>query len=102
MRVSNQIVFASNNQDKLEELAELFKPYPTVELLPAGDLIRNAGKLGLVERFSTYEENSLAKARAANAAAPFPCLGADSGPEVEALGGRPGHLSARYAIAKAG
>ena len=51
MRVSNQIVFASNNQDKLEELAELFKPYPTVELLPAGDLIRNAGKLGLVERF---------------------------------------------------
>ena len=44
----------------------------------------------------TFLENAMAKAKAASAATGLPALADDSGLEVDALGGAPGVLSARY------
>ena len=50
-----------------------------------------------VEDGDTFEANALKKATYYAAAAGMPCLADDSGLEVDALGGRPGVHSARYA-----
>jgi XTP/dITP diphosphohydrolase len=52
--------------------------------------------------YDTYLENALAKARFVNQGAHYPSLADDSGLEVEALGGKPGVRSHRYASPKAG
>lgn len=49
------------------------------------------------ENFDTYAENATAKARFYAGATGLTALADDSGLEVEALGGAPGVLSARYA-----
>jgi XTP/dITP diphosphohydrolase len=49
------------------------------------------------ETGSTYLENALLKARAGAGALGEPALADDSGIEVDALGGRPGPRSARFA-----
>ncbi len=49
------------------------------------------------EKGSSFADNALAKAQAAAYHTGLPSLADDSGLEVEALGGRPGVLSARYA-----
>jgi XTP/dITP diphosphohydrolase len=49
------------------------------------------------ETGETYAANAVAKARHAAQAAGLPAVADDSGLEVEALGGEPGVLSARYA-----
>jgi len=48
------------------------------------------------EASTSYADNALGKARAVAAATGMLALGDDSGLEVDALGGRPGVLSARY------
>jgi len=102
MRASHEIVLASHNPDKFQEFQSLMTAYPEIKLIPAAKILRNADKLGQVEKYSTYAENALAKARFANWGAHYPCLADDSGLEVEALGGKPGARSARFATAKAG
>lgn len=102
MRVVNQIVLASTNSHKYLEFKSLLSQYPQVELLSMEGLIRNADRVGQVEIHSSYLENALAKARLANRGAHYPTLADDSGLEVEALQGRPGVRSRRYAIARAG
>lgn len=87
-----QLVLASNNAKKLLELQALFAPLG-VELLTQGSL----GIPEAEEPFASFVENALAKARHAAAASGLPALADDSGLAVEALGGAPGVLSARYA-----
>lgn len=59
-----------------------------------------AGRYGIREPFeetgSTYEENATGKARHYARLSGMVAIADDSGIEVEALGGRPGVLSARY------
>lgn len=105
MRIANQIVLASTNRAKFDEMKSLLAIYSgssEIELLPAEGIIRNAQKLGFAERHDTYLENAVAKARLANIGSHYPCLADDSGLEVEALGGKPGVRSHRYASPKAG
>jgi XTP/dITP diphosphohydrolase len=86
------ILLASTNPYKHGELAELLEPYRIV--------VRTPSDLGLVleveENGSTFAENALIKARAFCAAAGMTSLADDSGLVVDALGGEPGVLSARY------
>ncbi|HEV3471669.1 MAG TPA: RdgB/HAM1 family non-canonical purine NTP pyrophosphatase [Actinomycetota bacterium] len=84
-------VFASRNKHKAEQVARLL---PDIELIALDDI---APDLELTEPFDTFEENALAKARAVVVATGLPAVADDSGLEVDALGGDPGVLSARYA-----
>lgn len=87
-----KLVLASNNAKKLAELTSLFAPL-AVELVTQGSL----GIPEAEEPHVTFIENALAKARHASALAGLPALADDSGLCVDALGGAPGVLSARYA-----
>jgi len=97
MRQVHQLVFASTNIDKYREFEALFKALPGVSLIPAENVLRNPEKIGYVETFNTYLENSAAKARLANQGCHYPCFADDTGLEVEALGGKPGIHTARFA-----
>jgi len=85
-------VLASANPGKLREFAALLAPF-SMELIPQAQLgIRPASESG-----TTFLENALLKARHAAHHAHLPALADDSGIEVDALGGRPGVRSARFA-----
>ena len=87
-----RLVLASNNAKKLVELQALFGPLG-VELVTQGSL----GIPEAEEPHNTFVENALAKARHAAHACDGAAVADDSGICVEALGGMPGVLSARYA-----
>jgi XTP/dITP diphosphohydrolase len=81
-------VLASRNAHKARELEALL-PGWTIEPLDRDDYPPETG--------ATYCENAALKARFGREHADGWVLAEDSGLEVEALGGRPGILSARYA-----
>jgi XTP/dITP diphosphohydrolase len=85
-------VLASANPGKLRELAALMAPLG-FELLSQAAL----GIDSVSETGATFLENALLKARHACGAAQLPALADDSGIEVDALDGRPGVYSARFA-----
>jgi XTP/dITP diphosphohydrolase len=91
-----KLVLASNNAKKLAELRTLFEPL-AIELVPQGAL----GIAEAEEPHITFVENALAKARHAALHAGMAAIADDSGLCVDALGGAPGVLSARYAQAPA-
>jgi XTP/dITP diphosphohydrolase len=102
MRNANTIVLASTNRHKYEEFVTLFKKYPELEIASVDQYIRNAEKLSYVETSDQYEDNAVAKARTCNHGCHYPSLADDSGIEIDALNGRPGVRSHRYAIPRAG
>lgn len=91
-----RLVLATGNRAKLKELADLLAPWQ-VEVLPQSDFTpESAAETGL-----TFVENALLKARHAARCSGLPAIADDSGIEVDALEGRPGLYSARYAGAGA-
>lgn len=91
-----RVVLATANPGKLRELQVL--------LADAGIDVLPQARFGIstpAESGSTFVENAILKARHAAAASGLPAIGDDSGLEVDALEGRPGVLSARYAGADA-
>jgi XTP/dITP diphosphohydrolase len=89
-----RIAIASRNAHKLREIGRICADWP-VEWLTVEN---HEGPWPDVEETgSSYLENALLKARAGAAALGEPALADDSGIEVDALGGRPGHRSARFA-----
>jgi XTP/dITP diphosphohydrolase len=85
-------VLASSNPGKLRELGQLLAPFD-LQLLPQSVFgIRPVPETGV-----TFLENALLKARHAARVAGLAALADDSGIEVDALGGRPGVWSARFA-----
>lgn len=87
-----KLVLASHNQGKIDELSQMLAPYG-VKILSARDL-----KLPDVEETGeTFAENAALKAEAISEYTGMPCLADDSGLCVDALDGRPGVYSARYA-----
>ncbi|WP_347756770.1 RdgB/HAM1 family non-canonical purine NTP pyrophosphatase [Agrococcus sp. ProA11] len=86
-----QVVVATRNPHKVEELGRILAP-----LLPGVELLPDDGPEP-VEDGDTFEANALIKARAAHERTGLPALADDSGIEVVALDGAPGIHSARYA-----
>lgn len=87
---------ASGNAGKLREFSALFKNIPggaAFDIVPQSELGIGAAD----EPHATFVENALTKARHAAASAGLPALADDSGLCVDALGGAPGVLSARFA-----
>ncbi len=85
------LLLATRNQHKLREVRRLLEPAGiAVEGLPEDVILPP-------EDGETFADNALPKARAAAAATGRPAIADDSGIEAEALGGRPGVRSARYA-----
>lgn len=88
-----KIVLATFNTDKLREMRELLQ-LEWAELVGLGDV---AGASAAPEVGKTLEENALAKARAALRMTGMPAIADDTGLEVDALGGKPGVYTARFA-----
>jgi XTP/dITP diphosphohydrolase len=87
-----RLVLATANRAKARELAALLIGLP----FRVHDLSEHPGVVLPPEGETSYAENALGKARAVTAATGLIALADDSGIEVDAFGGRPGVLSARY------
>ena len=87
-----KLLLATRNPSKARELAQLLGelPFKLISLEEAGisETVEETG--------STFEENAVIKAKAYVSLSGLLTLADDSGLEVDALGGRPGVLSARY------
>ena len=87
-----KIVFATNNQHKLQEIRDILgSQYEVVSLKEIGC------EADIPETGSTLEENALQKAQYIYDHYHVSCFADDTGLEVEALNGAPGVHSARYA-----
>jgi XTP/dITP diphosphohydrolase len=86
------LVIASHNAGKVEEIAALLKPY-AARFYSAAELDLDEPE----ETAQTFVGNALLKARAAALASGKVALADDSGLSVQALGGDPGIYSARWA-----
>lgn len=91
-QTDNRLVIASNNDGKIRELADLLAP---LRIQPVAQ--RELGVTEAEEPAVTFVENALLKARHAARSTGLPALADDSGLAVDALGGRPGVRSARFA-----
>lgn len=89
-----RFIIATNNHKKLKELERILNPLG-IEAVSAKDL---GVKLDEVEETgSSFAENAFIKANAAFEKTGMPAIADDSGLSVDALGGKPGVYSARYA-----
>lgn len=85
----DRLTIASRNPGKIREIRSICRDWPVTWVEAEPPEIDETG--------GTYRENALLKAHGAAGAAGVPALADDSGIEVDALGGRPGPRSARFA-----
>jgi len=87
-----ELVFATNNKHKIEEVQQL---------LPTGISLLSLQDIGCTEELpetgNTLESNARQKASYVHKKFGVDCFADDTGLEIEALDGRPGVNSARYA-----
>lgn len=89
-----KLVIASHNEGKVREIRDLLGPHG-IEPVSAAELdLPEPDEIGV-----SFIENADLKARQAADLSGLPALADDSGLCVEALGGRPGIFSARWALA---
>ncbi len=93
MSFPERLAIASRNPGKIREIRAICADWPvrwvTAEDRPDWPEVEETGE--------TYLDNALVKARAVGAALDLAAVADDSGIEVDALGGRPGPRSARFA-----
>ena len=87
-----RVVLATGNPGKLREMRAILAGHD-LKVVAQVDL----GIVSPAENGDTFVANALLKARHASAIAGLPAIADDSGIEVDALGGRPGIHTARYA-----
>lgn len=87
-----QLVFASNNKNKIKEI-QLLVPQ-SIQVLSLEDI---GCFEEIPETADTIEENAIQKANYVTEKYGYNCFADDTGLEVEALNGEPGVYSARYA-----
>ncbi len=88
-----RLLLGTRNRGKIVEIKRLFHDLPKVELLTWEEVHFSP----VEETGESFLENALLKARRISAETGLPVLAEDAGLEVEALGGRPGVRSARFA-----
>src|SRR5215471_12875812 len=87
-----KLIFATNNQHKIEEMQAAIGA--KIEIIS----LRQAGiDVEIPEPFDTLEENATAKSKFIYNLTHQNCFSEDTGLEVQALNGEPGVRSARYA-----
>ena len=95
MAFPERLAIASRNPHKLRELGRICAEWPvtwvTIETHDPAEFP------DVEETGDTYLANALLKAHAVAEALGLPAIADDSGIEVDALGGKPGPRSARYA-----
>ena len=91
-----KLIFATHNQHKADEIRSSF--LSRYQVLYLKDLDFNTE---IEETGSSLEENAIIKASFIFKEFGIPCFADDSGLEIEALGGKPGVFSARFAGEKA-
>lgn len=94
LNMNYEIVLATNNKHKLQEVREI--------LSPCGIIVYSPRDLNMTvpepeENGTTYYENALIKAQNLAKYTIFPVIADDSGLEVEAMDNKPGLHSARFA-----
>ena len=87
-----RVVCASANPHKVAEIFDIIRDIAAVDLLP-----RPSDLADVVEDADTLAGNARLKASAVCAATGMPALADDTGLEVDALDGRPGVITARFA-----
>ncbi|ESU25082.1 rdgB/HAM1 family non-canonical purine NTP pyrophosphatase [Flavobacterium enshiense DK69] len=87
-----QLVFASNNKNKIKEIQQLLPD--SISILSLEDIGCN---VDIPETADTIEGNAILKANYVTEHYGYPCFADDSGLEIEALNGAPGVYSARFA-----
>ena len=88
-----KIVLATHNEDKCAEMTAMLDEFP-IQLISLEDF----PEIGEIkENGSSLEENALIKARTVHSITKLLSWADDTGLEVDALGGKPGVYSARYA-----
>ena len=88
-----ELLVATKNEGKVKELQKLLEGFPvSLHSLNEFEEIPEPEENG-----ATFAENAIFKAQYYAREAGLPALADDSGLEVEALGGKPGIFSARYA-----
>lgn len=95
MMQSDRLLLATHNGHKTQEIRDLMKseglPYEVLSLHDLGDDVE------IEENGETLRDNSLIKAREGFRRHHINCFADDTGLEVDALDGRPGVYTARYA-----
>ncbi|SHJ82002.1 non-canonical purine NTP pyrophosphatase, RdgB/HAM1 family/ribonuclease PH,TIGR01966 [Tepidibacter formicigenes DSM 15518] len=89
-----EVVIATSNSHKLEEIGSILKDF-NVEILSMKDV--NLQGLEIEENGTTFEENALIKAREVAKRTGKITIADDSGLMVDAIGGKPGIYSSRFA-----
>lgn len=90
-KMMNQLVFATNNLNKTQEVSALLWPqYHVLNLIDIGCLT------DIAETGASFAENAILKSSYVNEHYKLDCFADDSGLEVEALNNEPGIFSARY------
>lgn len=91
--MKTKFILASNNQNKLREIRAILSEYG-YDIVPQSE----AGiHFEVEETGTTFEENAILKATYAAKALGLPAIADDTGLMVDALDGRPGIYSSRYA-----
>ena len=89
-----KLVLATRNQDKIREMREILKDVEEIELLTTDQFPQLSE---VEEKGSTLRENAIQKACHTVQGTGHLCLAEDTGLEVDALGGKPGVRSSRFA-----
>ena len=87
-----ELIFATNNRHKVEEIQAAIGNKITIRTLSDVGI-----DIDIPEPHDTLEANALEKAMTIHKLTRSNCFSEDTGLEVEALGGEPGVMSARYA-----
>jgi XTP/dITP diphosphohydrolase len=93
----NSILLATNNAHKVAEMEAILRSVlgETIQIIRPADV--PSFPADIAETGSTLEENAYIKAAVIFEATGIPCIADDTGLETDALQGRPGVYSARYA-----